>query len=58
MKKAHPLDRTTSVTKKGYNENNPGQTHGAFPPSSMARPPKTNKIKSNTADKKTKEAQP
>ena len=53
MKKEHPAPKDNG-TKKGYNEKNPGQPQGAFPPASDEQQPK-DPIKSNKADKKTKE---
>lgn len=46
-----------SVTKKGYNEKNPGQPQGAFPPDAAQDRP-GNHIKSTKADKKAKEDAP
>jgi len=54
MKKRRSSPGNSAGTKKGYNEHNPGQPHGAFPPASNDQEP-TEKIKSNTADKKEKE---
>ena len=53
MKKQHPAPKDNG-TKKGYNEKNPGQPQGAFPPASDDQPPKE-PVKSNKADKKAKE---
>lgn len=53
MKKQAPAPKDNG-TKKGYNEKNPGQPQGAFPPASDAHRPK-DPIKSNSADKKSKE---
>ena len=54
MKKQPSGHTNNSKVKKGYNEKNPGQSQGAFPPASHAQPPKDSP-KSNTADKKEKE---
>jgi hypothetical protein len=55
MKKENlPGKKTTGSIKKGYNEENPGQPQGAFPPGSNQESKKTSS-KSNTADKKAKE---
>lgn len=57
MKKATHTPENNPATKKGYNEKNPGQPHGAFPPASNEHNPKKEETKSNTADKKQKEDQ-
>jgi len=54
MKKTTAKPQGSTKTKKGYNEKNPGQPQGAFPPASDRQQRKDN-IKSNTADKKAKE---
>jgi len=53
MKKTAPSPKGTDRTKKGYNEKNPGQPEGAFPPGNHKT--KKQDIKSNAADKKAKE---
>ena len=53
MKKEQPAPKDNE-TNKGYNEKNPGQPQGAFPPASDDQKPKS-PIKSNTAAKKQKE---
>jgi hypothetical protein len=53
MKKEQSAPKDNGA-KKGYNEKNPGQPQGAFPPASDDQKPKA-PIKSNTADKKGKE---
>ena len=55
MKKTHTSPGESTETKKGYNEKNPGEPGGAFPPASGNQKPKKEEIKSNAADKKTKE---
>jgi len=55
MKKNHTSPRESAETKKGYNEKNPGESQGAFPPASGKHKPKKEDIKSNAADKKAKE---
>ncbi len=55
MKKKEPEMPHDAKTKNGYNEKNPGQPHGAFPPASAGEPVHKGKIKSTTADKKEKE---
>jgi len=55
MKKTHLSPKNIASTKKGYNEKNPGQPEGAFPPASANHKPDKKEIKSNTADKKAKE---
>jgi hypothetical protein len=57
MKKTKHTPESTSSTKKGYNEKNPGQPQGAFPPASNKQNTQKEKAKSNTADKKQKEDQ-
>ena len=57
MKKVTNIPENDPSTKKGYNEKNPGQPHGAFPPASDEHTPKKDEPKSNTADKKKKEDQ-
>jgi len=52
--KKQSADRGDNRIKKGYNEKNPGQSRGAFPPASNDQSPKDSG-KSNTADKKQKE---
>ena len=52
--KKEPLAPKDNDTKKGYNEKNPGQPQGAFPPASDEQQPK-DPVKSNKADKKAKE---
>jgi hypothetical protein len=47
----------SGTTKKGYNEKNPGQPQGAFPPASGTLTPGKKDNKSNAADKKKKEDQ-
>ncbi|MFT3936460.1 MAG: hypothetical protein QM726_22725 [Chitinophagaceae bacterium] len=54
MKKSLPIHEADRL-KKGYNEKNPGQPQGAFPPDAASQRPKTKDLKSNTADKKSKE---
>jgi len=54
MKKSLPIHGADRL-KKGYNEKNPGQSQGAFPPDAASQRPKTKEIKSNAADKKVKE---
>jgi hypothetical protein len=55
MKKTNLSPKDNAVTKKGYNEKNPGQPQGAFPPASGNYKPGKKEIKSNTAGKKAKE---
>lgn len=55
MKKQTASPKPADSTKKGYNEKNPGQPEGAFPPASHSHPPKKQDTKSNAADKKAKE---
>ena len=55
MKKIQPAVK--DVTKKGYNEKNPGQPQGAFPPDSATHQLKKGETKSNAAAKKAKENQ-
>lgn len=55
MKKADLSGKTNKSTKNGYNEKNPAQPEGAFPPASGMQHPKRAALKSNTADKKSKE---
>lgn len=55
MKKSPIVTTDNKNDKKGYNEHNPGQPQGAFPPASAKQQPSNDKIKSNTADKKAKE---
>ena len=43
-----------SSVKRGYNEKNPGQPEGAFPPDAASERPHKD-LKSNAADKKDKE---
>ena len=57
MKKTPVTTTANSATKKGYNEKNPGEPQGAFPPASKDHDPVKEDIKSNTADKKRKEDQ-
>ncbi len=57
MKKIHLPAQNISEPKKGYNEKNPGQPDGSFPPDSAEHTPAKNKIKSAAADKKAKEDQ-
>ena len=56
MKKEETTAGNSNTIKKGYNEENPGQPEGAFPPASDQEEKKTS-TKSNAADKKTKEDQ-
>ncbi|MEO5683962.1 MAG: hypothetical protein ABIQ88_15075 [Chitinophagaceae bacterium] len=55
MKKKEPLPKDNPGTKKGYNEKNPGQPQGAFPPESHEKNSVNPDIKSNAAEKKAKE---
>ena len=55
MEKTHSSPKKNTSTKKGYNEKNPGQPEGAFPPASANHKPDKKEIRSNTADKKAKE---
>jgi hypothetical protein len=55
MKKTYTSSKESTDTKKGYNEKNPGEPQGAFPPASGKHKPKKEDIKSNAADKKAKE---
>jgi len=55
MGKTHSSSKSSTSTKKGYNEKNPGQPEGAFPPAAANHKPDKKEIKSNTADKKAKE---
>jgi hypothetical protein len=57
MKKINQTVKDNSATKRGYNEKNPGQSQGAFPPASAKHQADKNEIKSNAADKKAKEDQ-
>jgi len=52
--KKQSAGRGDSSAKKGYNEKNPGQSQGAFPPASHDQSRKGSN-KSNAADKKQKE---
>lgn len=54
MKKSTPKETIGNKEKKGYNEQNPGESHGAFHPDAHEQSPKSD-TKSNTADKKKKE---
>jgi len=54
MKRINPPVDDKTTTKKGYNEKNPGQPGGAFPPAAADEKPQHDR-KSNTADKKSKE---
>jgi hypothetical protein len=56
MKKTHLPSKKTGTDKMGYNEKNPGQSQGAFPPDANAQQRKSG-TKSNAADKKQKEDQ-
>jgi hypothetical protein len=56
MKKTHLPSKKPGTDKMGYNEKNPGQSQGAFPPDANAQQRKSG-IKSNAADKKQKEDQ-
>lgn len=53
MKKEQPAPKDDGV-KKGYNEKNPGQPQGAFPPAADGQQLKI-PVKSTVADKKAKE---
>ncbi len=57
MKKHSSMLPGSHAVKKGYNEMNPGQPEGAFPPSSATQPTNKKATKSNAADKKAKEDQ-
>ena len=57
MKKAHSNPQTSDSTKKGYNEKNPAEPQGAFPPASADHKARKEDTKSNAADKKKKEEQ-
>ncbi|MEO6314786.1 MAG: hypothetical protein ABIU63_04710 [Chitinophagaceae bacterium] len=54
MEKKPPSPKNDESVKKGYNEHNPGQPQGTFPPASDNHPPAED-TKSNAADKKAKE---
>jgi hypothetical protein len=54
MKKQPSEAINSNKVKKGYNEKNPGQSQGAFPPASDHQSKKDNN-RSNTVDKKAKE---
>ena len=54
MKKVTPSTKNPSIVKRGYNEKNPGQAQGAFPPSAASQQPAAD-AKSNAADKKVKQ---
>ncbi len=55
MSKQPAKPKTTDTTKKGYNEKNPGDPQGAFPPANTEHPQKKEEPKSNAAAKKSKE---
>ena len=55
MKKKYTSSTENTGTKRGYNEKNPGESQGAFPPDSHKHKPRKEDIKSNAADKKAKE---
>lgn len=57
MKKIHLPAQNIKPVNKGYNEKNPGQPQGAFPPDSDKQPAKRETTKSTAADKKNKEDQ-
>ena len=57
MKKQTTKPASAADTKKGYNEKNPGQPEGAFPPANHQHRPLKEEPKSNAADKKAKEDQ-
>jgi hypothetical protein len=54
MKKQPPGEIKNKQVKKGYNEKNPGQSQGAFPPASDNQSKKDDN-KSNAVDRKRKE---
>ena len=54
MKKTFTPVKEKSSVKRGYNEKNPGQPEGAFPPDAASERPHKD-LKSNAADKKDKE---
>ena len=54
MKETAASDKN-GAAKKGYNEKNPGQPQGAFPPASRVDETGKKEPKSNAADKKKKE---
>ena len=55
MKKTTSSPKDKDNTKKGYNEKNPGEPQGAFPPASDTHKSEKEEPKSNAADKKKKE---
>ena len=55
MKKQSLTQTGDNKTKKGYNEQNPGQSEGAFRPAAHDQERKDGASKSNAVDKKKKE---